>query len=279
MAGHFRCARPPESSRHRLSRSGHASALPTRPPSAPHLHRHIRCPRFPAGHPASAVPEGATGLVIDRERRAVSIEGTPVRLTYREFELLAHLVAHPRRAHNRSQLMNTVWGSARCWGPVHHRCPHRPAATQARPRPRCRHHRGAPDRVRLRTRIDRFARGMIPARVCDQQVGPGLHGGLDALGRWASEVPQGASLTTCPFLRDHASMEVCRVEDRMYTAPGPPHCGLGATLSVRRTVYVRCLTGRGREAWTAAVPAIIGRTTFRSPVSCRTCADRPRPVP
>ncbi|MFI6054492.1 winged helix-turn-helix domain-containing protein [Streptomyces violascens] len=62
------------------------------------------------GTPAPAAPERVTGLVIDRERRTVSIDGTSVRLTYREFELLAHLVAHSRRVHSRSQLMNTVWG-------------------------------------------------------------------------------------------------------------------------------------------------------------------------
>jgi DNA-binding response OmpR family regulator len=31
-------------------------------------------------------------------------------LVYLEFELLAHLVAHPRRVHSREQLLNQVWG-------------------------------------------------------------------------------------------------------------------------------------------------------------------------
>ncbi len=31
-------------------------------------------------------------------------------LTYLEFELLAHLVAHPHRVHTRDQLVTTVWG-------------------------------------------------------------------------------------------------------------------------------------------------------------------------
>ncbi|GAA2901778.1 winged helix-turn-helix domain-containing protein [Streptomyces mexicanus] len=36
--------------------------------------------------------------------------GRPLDLTYLEFELLAHLVAHPHRVHSRDQLVTTVWG-------------------------------------------------------------------------------------------------------------------------------------------------------------------------
>ena len=34
----------------------------------------------------------------------------PLELTYLEYELLAHLVAHPLRVHTRSQLLQLVWG-------------------------------------------------------------------------------------------------------------------------------------------------------------------------
>ncbi|MEU6172641.1 winged helix-turn-helix domain-containing protein [Streptantibioticus parmotrematis] len=47
---------------------------------------------------------------IDPERRTVGIDGRPLDLTYLEFELLAHLVAHPHRVHTRDQLVTTVWG-------------------------------------------------------------------------------------------------------------------------------------------------------------------------
>ncbi|MEV4438969.1 winged helix-turn-helix domain-containing protein [Streptomyces sp. NPDC049577] len=51
------------------------------------------------------------GLVsIDTEQRTVSVAGRPLDLTYLEFELLAHLVAHPHRVHSRDQLVHTVWG-------------------------------------------------------------------------------------------------------------------------------------------------------------------------
>ncbi|MFI0819095.1 winged helix-turn-helix domain-containing protein [Streptomyces sp. NPDC021098] len=47
---------------------------------------------------------------IDPEQRAVRVGGRPLDLTYLEFELLAHLVAHPHRVHTRDQLVTTVWG-------------------------------------------------------------------------------------------------------------------------------------------------------------------------
>ncbi|WP_432588596.1 winged helix-turn-helix domain-containing protein [Streptomyces sp. HD1123-B1] len=47
---------------------------------------------------------------IDPDRRTARIAGRPLELTYLEFELLAHLVAHPHRVHTRDQLVTTVWG-------------------------------------------------------------------------------------------------------------------------------------------------------------------------
>ncbi|MEV0258257.1 winged helix-turn-helix domain-containing protein [Streptomyces sp. NPDC050732] len=47
---------------------------------------------------------------IDTVQRAVEVDGRPLDLTYLEFELLAHLVAHPHRVHTRDQLVTTVWG-------------------------------------------------------------------------------------------------------------------------------------------------------------------------
>ncbi|MFE1911156.1 winged helix-turn-helix domain-containing protein [Streptomyces anandii] len=47
---------------------------------------------------------------IDTVRRTASVAGRELDLTYLEFELLAHLVAHPHRVHTRDQLVTTVWG-------------------------------------------------------------------------------------------------------------------------------------------------------------------------
>lgn len=55
--------------------------------------------------------EPADGPVrIDPARRVATVDGVPLGLTYLEFELLAHLVAHPHRVHTRDQLVTTVWG-------------------------------------------------------------------------------------------------------------------------------------------------------------------------
>ncbi|MGY0023501.1 winged helix-turn-helix domain-containing protein [Streptomyces sp. YJ-C3] len=47
---------------------------------------------------------------IDGAQRTANVRGRQLDLTYLEFELLAHLVAHPHRVHTRDQLVTTVWG-------------------------------------------------------------------------------------------------------------------------------------------------------------------------
>ncbi|MFE9993349.1 winged helix-turn-helix domain-containing protein [Streptomyces avermitilis] len=47
---------------------------------------------------------------VDTVQRTAEVDGQPLDLTYLEFELLAHLVAHPHRVHTRDQLVTTVWG-------------------------------------------------------------------------------------------------------------------------------------------------------------------------
>ncbi|WP_030341003.1 winged helix-turn-helix domain-containing protein [Streptomyces sp. NRRL S-1022] len=59
----------------------------------------------------TAGPDGTDPLVrIDTVQRTASVDGRELDLTYLEFELLAHLVAHPHRVHTRDQLVTTVWG-------------------------------------------------------------------------------------------------------------------------------------------------------------------------
>ncbi|MEU1538688.1 winged helix-turn-helix domain-containing protein [Actinacidiphila glaucinigra] len=57
-------------------------------------------------------PPAPAGLpvTVDAERRVARVTGRALDLTYLEFELLAHLVAHPHRVHTRDQLVTTVWG-------------------------------------------------------------------------------------------------------------------------------------------------------------------------
>ncbi|MET8938569.1 winged helix-turn-helix domain-containing protein [Streptomyces rubiginosohelvolus] len=75
-----------------------------------------------AGAPLRPAPDAASGAAagaervsagpvrIDATRRTASVDGVVLDLTYLEFELLAHLVAHPHRVHTRDQLVTTVWG-------------------------------------------------------------------------------------------------------------------------------------------------------------------------
>ncbi|MCX4630217.1 MULTISPECIES: winged helix-turn-helix domain-containing protein [unclassified Streptomyces] len=70
----------------------------------------------PQSVPAPAAPRPAPATTgdelvrIDAAQRTAEVDGRVLDLTYLEFELLAHLVAHPHRVHSRDQLVTTVWG-------------------------------------------------------------------------------------------------------------------------------------------------------------------------
>lgn len=53
---------------------------------------------------------GVDGLVIDTESFEVAVDGRQLALTFKEFELLRFLAAHPGRVHTREALLNQVWG-------------------------------------------------------------------------------------------------------------------------------------------------------------------------
>ncbi|MYR43855.1 winged helix-turn-helix domain-containing protein [Streptomyces sp. SID5910] len=95
--------------------------LPGRPPMVGYLvlvPADQQPPFPPVAVPATARQDGeeagALGddplVRIDAARRTASVDGRQLDLTYLEFELLAHLVAHPHRVHTRDQLVTTVWG-------------------------------------------------------------------------------------------------------------------------------------------------------------------------
>ncbi|MCQ4193748.1 winged helix-turn-helix domain-containing protein, partial [Streptomyces parvulus] len=93
-------------------------SLPGRPPMVGYLvlvPADQRPPFPPDAGPAQAPPRpeadhGDTLVRIDAARRTAAVDGRELDLTYLEFELLAHLVAHPHRVHTRDQLVTTVWG-------------------------------------------------------------------------------------------------------------------------------------------------------------------------
>ncbi|CAL9583183.1 winged helix-turn-helix domain-containing protein [Streptomyces sp. Tu 3180] len=72
-------------------------------------------PPFPVALPDQAgaagdEPGGDPLIRVDTVRRSAEVDGRQLDLTYLEFELLAHLVAHPGRVHTREHLVGTVWG-------------------------------------------------------------------------------------------------------------------------------------------------------------------------
>ena len=52
----------------------------------------------------------ARGLVIDPQRRTVTLNERPVELTAKEFDLLLHFAENPGRVFSRTQLLDRVWG-------------------------------------------------------------------------------------------------------------------------------------------------------------------------
>jgi DNA-binding response OmpR family regulator len=52
----------------------------------------------------------ASGVVIDEASYSAKVHGRPLDLTFKEFELLRFLAAHPSRVFTREQLLSEVWG-------------------------------------------------------------------------------------------------------------------------------------------------------------------------
>ena len=69
--------------------------------------------RLTAGRLARSEPSNtirAAGVVIDEASYSAKVHGKPLDLTYKEFELLRFLAAHPSRVFTREQLLSEVWG-------------------------------------------------------------------------------------------------------------------------------------------------------------------------
>jgi DNA-binding response OmpR family regulator len=65
----------------------------------------------PSAGPAP-VSTGRPGLVIDRGRREVRLDGEPLNLTNKEFGLLEYLVEHGGRTVTRPELIHALWAHA-----------------------------------------------------------------------------------------------------------------------------------------------------------------------
>lgn len=86
-----------------------------KPCSLPELEARIRAVlrRGQPAAPSSRIEHA--DLVIDRNAHRVEIEGRPVDLTPKEFDLLAFLAGAPDQVFTREDLLEHVWGSTQDW--------------------------------------------------------------------------------------------------------------------------------------------------------------------
>jgi DNA-binding response OmpR family regulator len=81
----------------------------TKPFSFEELMARVRAQLRSPGQPESSLLEAA-GIRMDLRTRRVRCDGRDVRLTAREFEVLAYLMRHPDQVLSREQILNAVWG-------------------------------------------------------------------------------------------------------------------------------------------------------------------------
>lgn len=70
----------------------------------------LRRSQPPTTAPAAPAALAVGGLRLDAAARSVTLDGRPVGLTAREFDLLAFLMRHPGQVFTREQLLDNVWG-------------------------------------------------------------------------------------------------------------------------------------------------------------------------
>lgn len=66
--------------------------------------------RLEAARSSVPVVHQVGGLRVDPSRREASLDGRPLTLTAKEFDLLAQFASHPGRVYSRSELLDLVWG-------------------------------------------------------------------------------------------------------------------------------------------------------------------------
>jgi len=73
-----------------------------------------RCGEYGAAPDDGFVPRGV-GVEVHIEAREAWVDGEPIDLAAKEFDLLAYFVAHRRRACTRDELLAAVWSSGEGW--------------------------------------------------------------------------------------------------------------------------------------------------------------------
>ncbi|POM24474.1 Alkaline phosphatase synthesis transcriptional regulatory protein PhoP [Actinomadura rubteroloni] len=80
-----------------------------KPFSAEHLVARLAAVLRRAGRPGAAADLRVGGLLLRPDRREASLDGVPLELTRREYDLLAYLAARPGRVVARRELLAEVW--------------------------------------------------------------------------------------------------------------------------------------------------------------------------
>ena len=75
------------------------------------------CLKRDSGNNSIEVNANKEGLSVDEDRYEIRLDGEIIDLTFREFELLKHLIQNPERVFDREQLLNLVWGFDYIGGP------------------------------------------------------------------------------------------------------------------------------------------------------------------
>jgi len=60
---------------------------------------------------ASNNPETPDGFTINQEKKRIEMEGSPLELTKKEFEILSLLLLNPGKIHPRHELLDRIWGN------------------------------------------------------------------------------------------------------------------------------------------------------------------------
>jgi DNA-binding response OmpR family regulator len=63
----------------------------------------------PSGAQKQAAARKQTGVMVDRDRHQVLVDGREVVLLFQEFELLEFLTAHPGQVFSREQILASAW--------------------------------------------------------------------------------------------------------------------------------------------------------------------------
>ncbi|MFD8983985.1 response regulator transcription factor [Streptomyces sp. NPDC059564] len=71
-----------------------------------------RHPDTGTAHPGGGRPVRTGDVEVDPAARTVTVAGSEVRLTRREFDVLAFLAARPDEVHSREEILDRIWGDA-----------------------------------------------------------------------------------------------------------------------------------------------------------------------